>query len=514
MSCAPITLWHGPRFLLPNGRWTHRLASRGPLLVRPGTPDPPLPFRLPEGYALPGFIDSHAHLALPGHRPDSLELSTSLTRDALAKLLTERARALPPGSWIEGGGWQIIEGEPSLPHHALLTQLCPEHPVALRRYDEHALWVNARALELARINENTSEPTGGRILRDAHGRPTGTLVDAAMEAVEALIPPPDPEAIDALILRNARHALAHGVTCLHDMAVSAPTLASLSRLSEHKQLPLRVRAYLYAADAGLESAMHSAAPEPRPELFAARGLKLFSDGALGSRGARLSRPYSDGSRGVQPDSDEHIARVIAIALEQGWQVAVHAIGDAAVHEMATRLAEHTPGPRARWRIEHAQLLQPHTASIMARGGLAAAVQPVHATHDLPWAQDSLPPDILTLAYPWKTLLDAGIPIGLGTDFPIEPIDPLRTLMAATLREHEGLPLPGQAQRLTRAQALDAHWRGAAWLAFDERWLGALSPGHLCDFVVWDTDLTSAPPSAVLEAKVRAVVVDGEIRHEA
>jgi predicted amidohydrolase YtcJ len=394
--------------------------------------------------------------------------------------------------------------------------------VALRRADAHALWVNRAALSLAGITADTPDPAGGVIVRDGRGAPTGLLIDAAADLVTCLIPPPSAQALQEMVVEEAEVMLSQGVTCVHEMATDARLLAALQNLDARQRLALRVRSFLWAADPTWAAdpdaaAVVAAGPDPRPVLGVACasmlrrvGLKLFADGALGSRGARLSRPYPGGGVGVQPDSPALFADTLWLARRAGWQVAVHAIGDAAVGEVVSMLAAHQPGG-GRWRVEHVQIAPDAALAQMARAGLCAAAQPLHAAHDLPWAAPLLGPHLTAIAYPWRRLWALSIPTGLGSDYPIESASVLAGLFAATQRADARAPtvtLPGSAERLTRAQALHGYTAGAAALTFDEAALGALGPGRACDLCVWDRDLTACPPSDLLGAKLLAVVING------
>lgn len=505
------TTWLGPRFIGPDGRHHEALCVTpdGRIAHLGSTRDGALR-RLPEGYALPGLIDSHAHLGRLGQRPDALRFEATDRLDTIVDAVRGRAAALAPEAWILGRGWLDPLRATSadglvLPDRRPLDRAAPDHPVALKRADEHALWVNTRALTLAGIDARTPDPEGGLIVRDDAGQPTGVLIDSAMRLVKSLVPPPPRELIEVVVREEAAAFLELGVTCVHEMAVDAGLLEALEALDQSSRLDLRVRAFLYAGDPHNHTRLRLPASPPGPQRLAVRGIKLFADGALGSRGARLSRPYADGGCGVRLDPPELMQAAARLAAAGGYQLAVHAIGDVALREAVDLIEAHQPGPHARWRIEHAQLVPGDALPRMARCGICAAVQPIHAAHDLPWAAPLLAErGLLEDAYRWQSLRRAGIPLALGTDHPIEDRDPRATLVAATTRA-----TPGTNERLTRAQALDACWRGAAYLTFDEPWLAALTPGHQADFAVWDTDLTSCSPQALAEARCLAVVVGGQ-----
>jgi predicted amidohydrolase YtcJ len=518
MTHPTLRCFHGPHFLTASGRW-----HRGGLLVRGASiagesqngDDVPASQRerLPEGFAFPGFIDSHAHLSRLGSRPDDVSLSPHTTLAEVLEVVATRALQQKGRAedWICGRGWLYLgeEKTPPQPTGALLDQVSPLVPVALKR----ALWVNSAALRRANITAQTPDPSGGHIVRDAAGQPTGLLIDAAMGFVTGLIPPPSPDALDAMVLEECARMLSEGISCVHEMATDLDLLASLRRLEAQEKLPLRVRSFLWAADPRLLSVINAgpSAHNAHSALLRVVGLKLFSDGALGSRGARLSVPYADGSRGVQPDSPEHMQQTIARARQLNWQMSVHAIGDAAVLDTAKLLAQYQP-KGARWRIEHVQIAPWEALEMMARAGLGAAVQPIHAAHDLPWAYEMLGPSLGSVAYPWRRLKNMGLRVGFGSDHPIETPSVTAGLLAATRRRADAgdLPLPGFAETVTRAEALRCYGSDAAHLTFDEGFLGRLHGGFACDFSVWDRDLSACPSSALLEARCLATVVGGRV----
>ncbi len=457
--------------------------------------------RLPEGYAFPAFVDAHTHLTQLGAHPHTLTLAPDAPLTHIQERLSQAAAAQAPGTWIVGQGWLspcgfASDGSPLPPTKHLLDAHTPHHPVALIRGDAHALWANSAALAAAGLNAQCPAPPGGAILRDPDGTPSGLLLDAAMAPIQALLPRPSPTQSLAIAQDTAAQYLALGVTCVHDMATEAHLLQSLAAL------PIRVRAYLIEP---------SPLPEPTPWWHHCRpcGYKAFADGALGSQGAKLSWPYPDGSTGVEPTAPPQRRALYALAHHAGVQMAVHAIGDQALAQTLADFARLGVRAAQRWRVEHAQVIPDALLPALAQVA-HVSVQPQHAVDDLPWAQGVLAPGIEG-AYRWASLRAAGIPMGLGTDFPIASLDPRRTLFAACTRQGRagGPVLPGEVECLERQTALAAMTADAAALAGDDD-LGRLAPGALADFAVWDRDLARCPAAEILDAQCLAVVVNGAL----
>lgn len=513
-----LITWTGPRFIGPTGQRFRSLVTRrerGQSWIVDLDQSSGSTRTLPRGWALPGFVDSHAHLDRLGMRPEGLWFAADESEADIAARIRAEAARRPVGDWIVGRGWMAPRGidpdrGPRLPRSGVLSQAAPDHPVCLKRADEHAIWANAKALAIAGIGHQTPDPDGGRIVRDASGAPTGVLVDAAMKPLKACIPGLSLEARSRIVREEVAKFASVGVTCVHDMAVRAPLAEALGSLRDAEALSLRVRGYLWAGDEDNHRRMSSPVDPATPTMLRFCGIKVFFDGALGSRGARLSLPYPDGRQGLQLDSDETIALAIGQAARGGWQLSAHAIGDVAVRDAVKRLGKGAPGGDHRWRVEHVQIAPPDVLKQMHQARLCAAVQPIHAVHDLPWAERLLA-GLLPHAYRWRSIQRVGIRLGLGTDHPIESIDPLANLLAVTLRQDEDSRLlPGADERLSRGDALRAYTRGSAYLAFDERWLGVLWPGYLADFAVWDTDLTSCSPTQLSAARCLAVVCNGSL----
>lgn len=461
---------------------------------------------------LPGLIDAHAHPAALGLLRRQLDLSDAGSRsEALAAARTYAAANPGPG-WLLGGRWNHERWEDDrLPTAAELDAAVADRPAWLERVDGHAGWANTRALEAAGITADTPDPPGGRILRDAAGEPTGVLIDAAMALVEAGIPAPSPAEIERALRLALTEAAALGLTNVHDMGVDAPTLAAYRRLAESDALPIRVYVLLAGADEMLD-----AVPVPF-ELGRLKvgGVKLYADGALGSRGAALLAPYSDepGNGGLLFADADELADAVARAHRQGFQAAIHAIGDRANRVALDAFADagKRESPIPPDRIEHAQVIALEDIPRFAELGIVASVQPTHATSDKNMAEDRIGAERMRGAYAWQRLLEAGASLAAGSDFPVEPPNPFYGLHAAvTRRDRDGEPPGGwySEQALTREEALAAFTLGAARAAGQDGEIGSLEPGKRADFVLIDRDYFEVPAEDIWRIRVLGTWIDG------
>ena len=402
-----------------------------------------------------------------------------------------------------------------------LDKAIGDRPAALRRVDGHALWVSSKALALAGVDRSTPDPKGGRILRDGGGNPRGVLIDAAMALIDSKIPPPPPEVIVRRILAAARVAVAAGLTCVNEMGIDDATVDAYRNLADEDRLPLRVYAFLSGNPQVAESLTRRVAEVDRDgtQKFVLRGMKLYADGALGSRGARLLAPYSDDpkNQGLWVTTPEELTRAVAAAAAGGWQVAIHAIGDAGVRAVLDAYQAAEAGmPRAdlRLRVEHAQVVAPADIPRFARLGVIASMQPTHATSDMGWAEARVGPERVRGAYAWRALLKTGAHVAFGSDFPVEEVSPLLGLYAAVTRQDaQGKPDGGwyPDQRLSLEEALRAFTVEAAFADFAERERGSLKEGMVADLTVFDRALRG--DSSLLETRVDFTIVGGRVVFE-
>ncbi len=468
---------------------------------------------------LPGLIDAHGHVLGLGLESVQIQLTGTTGLHQAQQIIRAYAQANPQLAWLVGSGWnQVLWKLERFPTAQELDAAVADRPAALDRIDGHAKWVNTKALRAAGITRDTPAPVGGRIEHNAAGNPSGILVDNAMNLVEAVIPQPsDVERLAAL-----RAAMTHmnsvGLTGVGDAGVDAKGIASYKRLADQGQLSARI--YAMIADTG-EDFMALSKEGPLlgygNDRLTVRSVKLFADGALGSRGAALLTPYSDQpqQRGLlfMPDAD--IQRKIETALKAGYQVNVHAIGDAANRQVldAFEAAYRTVGGRQlRNRIEHAQVVALSDIPRFKQLDLIASMQPTHATSDMNMAEARIGPQRLKGAYAWRTFLDQGTLIAGGSDFPVESDNPFFGLHAAVTRtDHANQPPGGwhPEQAMTLLEAFRAFTLNAAYAEHQENTLGSLEPGKWADFIVIDRDLFKIPPADIWKIRVEQTWLAGE-----
>jgi predicted amidohydrolase YtcJ len=471
---------------------------------------------------LPGLVDSHAHVLGLGDLLAGLDLDGTVSYAAVVESVRVRAARTPAGEWIQGRGWDQNDwAEKSFPRHDALSAAVPDHPVALGRVDGHALLVNRRALELARITRDTPDPPGGEIVRDASGEPTGVLVDNAGDLVTALIPPLLPAQREARLLAALRECARYGLTLVGDAGIGRETWDAYRALLARGTFPIRVAA-MASVPGDLADELLARGPQEGDRLTL-RALKVVADGALGSRGALLSADYSDqpGHRGLETFPFDSLARVAGRARARGLQVRVHCIGDLAVTRTLDAFESAfggRPRPALRWAIEHAQVVRPEDVRRFARLGVVASMQATHATSDGPWAERRLGPERVKWSYAWRQFLDAGARFADGSDFPVESPNPMLGLYAAITRRDLAGELPAGGwrpeERLTPGEALKSFTIWGAWLAFRDRDLGSLEIGKQADFVVVDHDPVLGDPADLPKTRVLRTVVAGETVYEA
>lgn len=465
---------------------------------------------------IPGFVDSHGHVLELGFRQLELDLSGARTLAEAQARIRAYAAANPDRKWILGGGWnQEAWGLGRFPTAADLDAAVPDRPVWLARADGHAGWANSVALREAGVTAKTVSPAGGRIEKSG-GQPSGVFVDAAQALVQKVVPQPLPKERDLAFLKAQALLLANGVTATADMGTSVDDWLTYRRMGDIGNLRIRVISY----GAGIEDTVRIGGKGPTPWLYQDRlrlaGVKLYGDGALGSRGAWLKAPYADAPResGLGFLSDTVLRNLMSRAAMDGYQVAVHAIGDATNAEVLgaiDELSETYKGDR-RWRIEHAQIVDPDDLKRFGQHGTIASMQPVHATSDRVMAEARLGPARLAGAYAWRTMLANGVPLAFGSDYPVESPDPFAGWAAAISREDaQGQPPGGwrPEEAVTREQAWRAFTQGGAYAAFAETKFGRLAPGQRADFLIVDRDPTAASPAELRTTQVQETWVGGE-----
>lgn len=509
---------HGPRGAVPAAVLVRagRIIATGPReKLHPGPKVQVID--LHGAHVLAGFCDAHLHLTGYGRALEEVDLRGATSWQEVVRRARRAAADLPPGAWLTGRGWdQNLWPGKGFPDRHDLDAAFPARPVLLRRIDGHAAIANAVALRAAGIGRTTPDPKGGRILRRPDGEPTGVLVDMAIDLASAAVPKPGDATVERWILRSAKALLADGFVQVHDAGTTAQELRVLRRLDAAGRLPIRVYVLLDGSDDSLLARELRRPPGWHgPAMLRVGGVKLYADGALGSRGALLGSEYADdpGNRGLAVTPTGRLREVIGRASAAGYQVGVHAIGDEAVHRVLDLYAELGAATcrRLRHRIEHSQIVRPGDVTRYARLGIVASIQPTHCTSDMPWAPARLGPARIPWAYRWRSFLEAGVVLAGGSDAPVEDPDPRRGLYAAVTRQRpDGTPPGGwnPPERLTAAEALDLFTTGAAWAGHCESWSGKVAPGYAADLTIVAGDPLTLPPRRLLDLRILRTVVGG------
>jgi predicted amidohydrolase YtcJ len=466
---------------------------------------------------LPGLIDAHAHVLGLGLLKSNLDLlgSTSI-EDAVARI-ARYAAVKPNARWILGRGWnQVIWPVREFPSAKHIDAVVNDRPVWLRRIDGHAGWANSAALKLAGIDDETPDPVGGKIIRDENGHATGVLVDMAMGIMSKRVPATDKDEMSDAIQSAVRALLAEGVTGVHDAGIDLMGAEVYLSMADNNQLDMRIYAMIGGAGDTLDAIAQPIRQYGNDRLEIA-AVKLYSDGALGSRGAAMIEPYSDDveNRGLRFWTQTELDEKVAKANDMGFQVGIHAIGDLG-NRMALDSFEKAQGgkPSAlRNRVEHAQIIALEDIPRFVQLGVVASMQATHATSDKNMAEDRVGPERILGGYAWRRLLDSGAVLANGSDFPVELSNPFHGLYAAVTRQgRDGEPDGGwfADQALTRAEALHSFTLAAAFAANQEDRLGSLEPGKWADFIIIDRDYFEIPSSQIDDIKVLQTWVGGKL----
>ena len=467
---------------------------------------------------LPGLIDAHGHVMGIGLQALQLDLSDTRSLAEALERIRAYAAANPTPRWIVGRGWnQERWGLGRFPTAAELDAVVRDRPVYLVRVDGHAGWANSLAMREAGIDSGTQAPEGGRIERTGR-QPSGIFVDAAMPLVRSAIPPHQPITRDLALRRAQEILLSNGLTSVADMGTSPEDWLVMRRAGDSGALNIRIFSYA----SGIESLLTIAGQGPTPWLYGNRlrmgGVKLYLDGALGSRGAWLKQPYRDaaGQRGLPLVTDTVLKNLMSRAAMNDFQVAVHAIGDQANATLLDAIEEMAGTYRGdrRWRIEHAQIVDPADLPRFARHGIIASMQPVHQSSDWRMAEARMGRERLGGSYAWASLVRLNVPLAFGSDFPVESPNPFHGLAVAISRQDaQGQPPGGwfPEQRLTLEQAFDSFTRIAAFASFAEDRVGTLEPGRMADFIFVDTDIfRTSNPAEIRETRVLETWIAGQI----
>ena len=492
---------------------------------------------------LPGLIDAHCHLLGLGLARMTVDLFGTHSEKEVAERIAQRVAVSKPEQWIRGSGWDQNEWlTKSFPSHKLLDRIAQNNPVYLVRIDGHACWVNKRALEIAGVNRQTSDVPGGKIVRDASGEPTGVFIDAAMELIYKFVPEPNEQEMREAMRLATEECASVGLTSVQEMGVDEKQIELYKKLIDENKFPLRV----YAAIDGPGELWNKMKREGKligygNNKLTIRALKIYIDGALGSRGAALIEPYSDdpNNRGLTMLSEEKLQKLVDESLDYGFQVCTHAIGDRAnniilnVYESA--LKKHQL-PSARLRVEHAQVLSPDDIPRFKQLGIIPSMQPTHCTSDMYWAETRLGSKRIRGAYAWRSLLNTGVVIPAGSDFPVESANPFFGIYAACTRQDKnGIPnniddmrkyfrsstndysdtaafANGwySSEKMTREEAVRGFTTWAAYASFEENLKGSLERGKLADFVVISKDIFRCPIIEIPAIQVESTVLGGKV----
>ena len=472
---------------------------------------------------IPGMTDAHAHLTGLGQALRIVDLTGTQTYDELIQRVVARAKTMPAGAWVTGRGWdQNAWPDKRFPTHDALSRALPDQPAVLTRVDGHAVLANAKAMDAARVDATTRDPDGGRIERDASGKPTGVFVDNAMRLVTRVVPNPTRDDVREMTLAAIAESNRWGLTGVHDAGEGKQAIDIYEELAKAGQYNLRN--YVMISDGpGLDAFL---AQPPKSALYNGRiwlrSVKLYADGALGSRGAALLDPYSDDPKnmGLLISSEQHIYDVSVKALRAGYQVNTHAIGDRGnrtmldAYEKAFKAVPAATDPR--FRIEHAQIIDPADIPRFAKLHVIPSMQASHQTSDMYWAKDRLGDARLAGAYAWRSLLKTGVIVPNGSDFPVERVNPLISFHSAVTRQDaKNRPAGGwrPEERMTRAEALKSMTLWPAIAAFQEAELGTLAVGKRADFVILDQDIMTVPPDRILATHVLATYLGGKAVYE-
>jgi len=479
---------------------------------------------------VPGFTDAHAHLLGLGTTLQRVNLAGSTSYEDVVARVKDWAKNVPSAQWIVGRGWdQNRWPRKDFPTHDALTRAFPNNPVVLTRIDGHALLANARAMQLAGVTESTPDPAGGRIIRTSTRAPAGVFVDNAEGLITRAIPAATRADKRKAILAAIAEANRWGLTGVHDAGEDAETVNVFEELARGGNYNLRNYVMLSdPGEAGSVTAQRNPYIQrgPQSALYDGhlwiRAIKLYADGALGSRGAALLAPYSDepSNSGLLVSRPEHIRAWADLALRRGWQINVHAIGDRGnriVLDAFDSALRKFPKADHRFRIEHAQVISPTDIPRFARLGVIPSMQATHQTSDMRWAQDRVGPQRIRGAYAWRSLLNTGVIVPNGTDFPVEEVNPLLTFHAAVTRQDPtNWPAGGwfPDQKMTREEALQSMTIWPAYAGFQESLLGSLTPGKYADFVVLDRDIMKVPDTQILGTRVTSTWIGGKRVYEA
>lgn len=467
---------------------------------------------------IPGLIDAHGHILSYGLGLLRVNLVGTSTELEAAQRVLDFATENVELEWIQGRGWnQVLWDSNAFPTAASLDAVVSDKPVWLGRIDGHAAWANTLAMELAGVSRDSEDPTGGQIIRDENGDPTGVFIDTAMAYISAQIPTTSFEEQKIALTAAMKSLATYGLTSVHDAGVGSQTIAAYKELLEDGPLPIRVNAMLSASDPLFQDRLSDGHFRSNDDTFTINSVKVMGDGALGSRGAALIEDYSDeaGNKGLLRYDGERMEYLMRVAMNAGFQVNTHAIGDAAnmlVLNNYERLIAETGAKDMRHRIEHAQILRFEDIQRFSELGVIPSMQATHATSDKNMAQDRLGEVRIQGAYAWRKLMDAGARIANGSDFPVEHPNPFYGLHAAITRQDQNNEPAGgwfPEESMSAEEAFASFTIDAAYAGHQDKIIGTLEAGKKADFILIDRNIFDSPSSELWQTKVLQTWVNGQ-----
>jgi predicted amidohydrolase YtcJ len=467
---------------------------------------------------IPGIIDAHGHVSSLGFTLLSIDVRGLASAQQAAEKVASYAAEQPQLQWIKGRGWnQVLWPNQQFPTAALLDQFIDDRPVWLNRVDGHAGWANSAAMKAAGIDKNTLSPAGGEILRDADGNPTGVFIDNAMDLIAQAVPKPTADEITVALDTVSKHLLKLGITSTHDAGVSATEHALYRELADSGAMQVRLYGMISSTDPELEQILAAGHSLGSNDMYSARSIKIYTDGALGSRGAALIEPYQDrpDHSGLLLTSAEQLRQLFSLATKAEFQVAIHAIGDKG-NRIALDEIEHAyntvGGRHLRHRIEHSQVVALSDLPRFKSLDVTPSMQPTHATSDMNMAEDRIGAERLKGAYAWRSFLNQGSRVVSGSDFPVELAAPFDGIHAAVTRQNKANQPEGgwiAEEAMTIKETLRSFSIDAAWAAHQEDRLGGLTPGKWADFILLDQDIYHIAPKDLWKTQVLETWLAGE-----
>lgn len=469
------------------------------------------------GWVYPGFIDSHMHLTGLGFSLESIDLVGTNSKSAVLDIIKNNIKDFPKGSWIVGRGWDQNDWEDSsYPTAKDLDQLSNEHPMVFRRIDGHAIWTNTLAMEISNINSKTKNIDGGIIIRDNKSIPTGLFIDNAIDLIEDNMPEKSDADIRRHILKAQSLLNRYGITSVHDAGTSKNEIDVIKNMIKNKELTIRIFSMINNNPKDYDSFLKNG-PEIDNPFLRIESIKIYLDGALGSRGAALLEPYTDSpnQKGLLLISSYEHRQLVKRFNMANFQVNTHGIGDRAIRLILDNYEE-AANLSMRNRIEHSQIVDDDDIPRFKKLNVTPAIQATHCTSDMYWVEDRLGKDRIHKAYPWKSFINLGIPLPGGSDAPIENPDPLEGIYASITRQDKmGYPESGWEpdQKMSLPEAIKSYTEWASYASNEENIKGKIEEGFYADFTVLDKELKSANPKMILNTRVLATILNGEIIYE-